>query len=88
MQLVPGVVGAAGAKRGHLGGVQTADVRLGVDAALLPDGTLLMVDGDTFISFTFNQTVSRTREPKHDAAPQLHLLFSTNVKPAASNWSR
>lgn len=58
-------------------------MRLGVDAALVPDVTLLMVDGDTFISFTFNlQTVSRTREPKHDAAPQLHLLFSTNVKPA------
>lgn len=58
-------------------------MRLGVDAALLPDVTLLMVDGDTFISFTFNlQTVSRTHEPKHDAAPQLHLLFSTNVKPA------
>lgn len=46
-------------------------MRLGVDAALLPDVTLLMVDGDTFISFAFNlQTVSRTDEPKHDATPQ------------------
>lgn len=58
-------------------------MRLGVDAALLPDVTLLIVDGDTFISFTFNlQTVSRTHEPKHDVALQLHLLFSTNMKPA------